>query len=200
MSLFHIQLKTIMSKKFKIYTKTGDKGMTSLIGGKRVTKADLQVEAYGDIDELKSHLAYLMDMLSDEELAKELKQIIVKLFEAESIVAANTLEAAAKMPQLTDEDILFLEQRIDAMDERLPALTAFVLPGGHPVNSYCHIARTVCRRAERSVLRLWQERAELENTLVEKYLNRLSDYLFALSRYLSIQHDVPEHLWISKKD
>jgi cob(I)alamin adenosyltransferase len=187
-----------MSNKFKIYTKTGDKGMTSLIGGKRVTKADIQVEAYGDIDEAKSHIAYLMDLMEEDELKGDLKWIIVKLFEAESIVAAISEEAAAKMPQLQEEDIQRLEQRIDALDEQLPALTAFVLPGGHPVNSYCHITRTVCRRAERVVLRLWQEKPELENVLVAKFLNRLSDYLFTLSRFYSIQHNIPEHLWISK--
>ncbi len=187
-----------MSSKFKIYTRSGDQGMTSLIGGKRVTKADLQVEAYGSIDEAKSYIALLKDMIEMEEIKNELTQIIVNLFVAESIVAAVTTEAALRMPQLKESDIDALEKSIDRMDEELPALTAFVLPGGHPINSYSHIARTVCRRAERDVLRLWNSQPELYNPLVEKFLNRLSDYLFTLSRFCSIKLNIPEVLWVSK--
>jgi cob(I)alamin adenosyltransferase len=187
-----------MSNKFKIYTRTGDQGMTSLIGGKRVNKSDIQVEAYGTIDETKSYIALLMDLIDIQDVKKDLNIIIIKLFEAESVVAAANLQSAQKMPQLNESDIEFLENRIDQMDEELPALNAFVLPGGHLVNSNCHIARTVCRRAERSILRLWSESPELYNPLVEKYLNRLSDYLFTLSRFYSVNKNIPEILWLNK--
>ncbi|MBN2745137.1 MAG: cob(I)yrinic acid a,c-diamide adenosyltransferase [Bacteroidales bacterium] len=187
-----------MSSKFKIYTRSGDQGMTSLIGGKRVTKADLQVEAYGSIDEAKSYIALLMDMIDMQDIKEELTQIIVNMFVAESLVAAVSTDAALRMPQLVEKDIDILEKAIDRMDEDLPALTAFVLPGGHPINSYCHIARTVCRRAERDVLRLWNLQPDLYNPLVEKFLNRLSDYLFTLSRFCSVKMNIPEVLWVSK--
>lgn len=187
-----------MSSKFKIYTRSGDQGMTSLIGGKRVNKSDLQVEAYGSIDEAKSYIALLMDLIEIESVKNELNEIIVNLFVAESIVAASTSEAAAKMPQLLESNVKSLEDSIDKMDEILPPLTAFVLPGGYHINSYCHIARTICRRAERATLRLWNQEPSLYNPIVEKYLNRLSDYLFALSRFTNIKMNIPEVLWQTK--
>lgn len=188
-----------MSSKFKIYTRTGDKGMTSLIGGKRISKSDIQVEAYGCIDEAKSYVALLMDLIDVEEIKEDLKKIIIKMFEAESVVAATNIESAAKMPQISEDDIKFLEDKIDQMDEELPPLTAFVLPGGDVVNSNCHIARTICRRAERAILRLWEEKPDLYNPMVEKYFNRLSDYLFTLSRFYNVKKNIPELLWLPKK-
>lgn len=187
-----------MEKKIKLYTKTGDKGTTALIGGKRVSKSDLQVEAYGTVDELKSHIALLSDMIKMKEAEEDLKTIIEKLFIAESLMASSNTQTSSKMPQLKEEDIQFLETKIDKMDEVLPPLKAFVLPGGHTINSHIHIARTICRRAERNCIRFWDQQPELFNVMVEKYLNRLSDYLFTLSRFWSINNDVLEVLWLPK--
>ena len=183
---------------FKIYTKSGDKGKTTLIGGKRVEKTDIQVEAYGTIDELKSHIALLFDLFDDEKTKTDLQKIITNLFIAESLVASATKETAAKMPNLTDDDVVSLEKQIDAMDEQLEPLTAFVLPGGSLLNSHCNIARTVCRRTERICLRLWKEKPELHNETVAKYLNRLSDYLFTLSRYAMKITGKREIFWNTK--
>ncbi|OIO99238.1 MAG: ATP:cob(I)alamin adenosyltransferase [Bacteroidetes bacterium CG2_30_33_31] len=188
-----------MKNKFKIYTKAGDKGETSLIGGRRVNKSDLQVEAYGTIDELKSHIALLSDMIKAEDINENLKKIIIHLFEAESVVACATIEAVSKMPKLSEEDVLWLEKNIDMMDEKLPPLTAFILPGGDASYSQSHIARTVCRRAERACLRFWEVNKTLYNPTVEKYLNRLSDYLFTLSRYILNYKGIKENLWQSKE-
>lgn len=185
-----------MSKKLKVYTKSGDKGTTALIGGKRISKADLQVEAYGNVDELKSHIALLSDLIDLKDIKEELQEIIVKLFITESLIASADVPTAAKMPQLKETDIEFLESRMDAMEENLPPLKAFVLPGGHVVNSQINIARAICRKTERSCIRFWDRKPKLFNPMAEKYLNRLSDYLFTLSRFWNIKNNISEVLWL----
>jgi len=185
-----------MSTEFKIYTKGGDYGKTSLTGGTRVDKYDLQVEAYGSIDELKSYLGLIYDYADDMMSKRNLLMIIEKLFIAESLVSADSPKSLAKLPQLTEEDVEFLERDIDRMNKVLPPLTAFILPGGHPMVSHCHIARTICRRAERACLRYGADKDLPE--FVGKYLNRMSDYLFVLSRYTAKLLNVDELLWQPK--
>jgi len=184
-------------KEFKIYTKGGDYGKTSLSGGTRVDKYDLQVEAYGSIDEVKSYVGLVYDYVDDMISKKNLLIIIEKLFIAESQVSADSEKSLAKLPQLYEEDVEFLEKDIDRMNKVLTPLKAFILPGGHPLISHCHIARTICRRAERACLRHGVEK-ELP-PLVGKYLNRLSDYLFVLARYSAKKLDIDELLWLPKK-
>ena len=187
-----------MSKEFKIYTKGGDHGKTSLTGGTRVEKYDLQVEAYGSIDELKSYIGLVYDYADDMLSKKNLLMIIEKLFIAESLVSADSPKSLSKLPQLTEADVEFLEKDIDRMNKALPPLTAFILPGGHPMVSHCHIARTICRRAERACLRYGTEKELPE--FVGKYLNRMSDYLFVLSRYTAKLLNVDEILWLPKEN
>jgi cob(I)alamin adenosyltransferase len=186
-----------MSKEFKIYTKAGDTGQTSLIGGSRVAKHDLQVEAYGTIDELKSYTGLVYDFVDDLLTKKNLLIIIENLFITESLVACDSYESKLRMPQLKEADVLFLESEIDRMTLSLAPLHSFILPGGHPLVSHCHVARTICRRAERAYLRF----AETHDTdeLVLKFLNRLSDYYFTLARYAAKLMEVDELLWLPKK-
>ncbi|NOR87136.1 MAG: cob(I)yrinic acid a,c-diamide adenosyltransferase [Bacteroidales bacterium] len=165
---------------WKIYTKKGDGGETSLIGGTRVPKYHDQVEAYGTVDELKSYIGLIRDQIEEEELSTILMNIQQCLFIAESRIAVDSTEALQKMPNLKVEDIELLEDQIDQMNESLPELTSFILPGGHILASHTHVARTICRRAERSTLKAYLNSTEDE--LVLKYLNRLSDYLFVLAR------------------
>ena len=187
-----------MSKKdFKVYTKGGDKGMTSLIGGTRIPKHDLQVEAYGTIDELKSYIGLVYDFVDDLSSKKNLLIIIEQLFIIESLIACDSYESRLRMPQLKEEDIRFLEDEIDRMTNMLNPLKSFILPGGHPLLSHCHIARSISRRAERAYLR-YTENIQAEELIIQ-YLNRLSDYLFTLSRYTAKLLDVDELLWRPKK-
>jgi cob(I)alamin adenosyltransferase len=171
----------------KIYTKTGDKGTTALFGGERVPKSDARVDAYGTVDELNSYLGLLRD-LSKESLLIEIQD---RLFTVGAILA--TVSDKVKVPRLSDDDVLVLEKAIDKMEESLEPMKHFILPGGHETVSFCHIARTVCRRAERLVVAL-----ESADPLVIKYLNRLSDYLFVLSRYLSKKLRAEEIPWVPK--
>lgn len=180
---------------FKIYTKTGDKGKTSLIGGSRVDKSDLRVQAYGDIDETKSHIGLLHDLTNDKEIKESLKEIMINLFVAESMVASDSDSSLKKMPHLNDENITFLEKKIDKMNEVLKPLSSFILPAGNQLISQTHIARTVCRRAERKSIIAIKENQQLE--IVIKYLNRLSDFLFVLSRYFAHIYDIEEVKWES---
>lgn len=178
----------------KIYTRTGDKGQTSLIGGTRVPKFHPRIEAYGTIDELNSYIG----LIRDYEIAAHYKDILLevqdRLFTAESLVAKDPdAGATIKLPLLSDEDILLLEKEIDEMNTELPELKSFILPGGHQVVSHCHIARCVCRRAERHTIRLSQ--VQPVDDLVIKYLNRLSDYLFVLARKLAKDFGATENLW-----
>jgi len=182
----------------KIYTKTGDKGETSLVGGKRVPKYDDRVEAYGTIDELNSHLGLIRDLLEDEKLKAVVFDLQNQLFVAASIVASDSEETMAKMPQITPENISNLELMMDEMSEQLPQLKNFVLPGGHILASQTHIARTICRRAER--LSLKATNPEIESIrMVTKYLNRLSDFLFILARHFANKNGTGDVLWDSKK-
>ena len=166
----------------KIYTKTGDKGTTSLIGGTKVLKSDLRIEAYGTVDELNSYVGLCRDLITDESSKNNLKEIQDRLFTIGSSLACDPeKETKMKIPDLKEEDIRLLEQEIDKMDKSLPEMKHFILPGGHITVSHIHIARCICRRAERCCVRLGEN--EEENSMIIKYLNRLSDYLFVLARY-----------------
>ena len=178
---------------WKIYTKTGDKGTTSLIGGTRVPKYHERIEAYGTVDELNAWIGLVRDQEIDNHSKKILLEIQDRLFTMESQLATDTDKATANLPLLQEEDVLLLEKEIDKMNSQLPELTHFILPGGHTTVSYCHLARTVCRRAERLVIKL-----DAKNTiepLVIVYLNRLSDYLFVLSRYFLQNFGSKESVW-----
>ncbi len=178
---------------WKIYTKSGDQGETSLIGGSRVPKYNEKVEAYGTIDELKSYLGLIRDLSDDEEVMTWIFNIQERLFVAESRVAADSEEALAKMPELIENDVLFLENLIDKMNEHLPELTHFILPGGHVLSSHAHVARTICRRAERETLKAYPENNAED--LVIKYLNRLSDFLFVLARKFANELGNGDVIW-----
>jgi cob(I)alamin adenosyltransferase len=177
----------------KIYTKTGDKGTTSLIGGKRVPKDHERIEAYGTVDELMAYIGLVRDQKIDQHAENILLKIQDRLMVCASLLAADCEDCHDQLPQLRDEDINMLEEEIDRMEARLDPLRSFILPGGHTTVSYCHIARNVCRRAERTAIRL----AGLTTVpdIVIKYLNRLSDYLFVLSRKLSKDLEVAEIRW-----
>ncbi|MDX5421408.1 MAG: cob(I)yrinic acid a,c-diamide adenosyltransferase [Hymenobacteraceae bacterium] len=177
----------------KIYTKTGDKGKTSLIGGTRVAKSHLRIEAYGTVDELNSYIGLVRDQEVNKNRLDILKEIQDRLFTIGALLATDPEKSKMKTPDLHEEDIALLEGEIDKMTAEVPPLRAFVLPGGHPSVSFCHVARCVCRRAERLAIRL-QEIAPVED-LVIKYLNRLSDYLFALCRKMTQELGAEEVTW-----
>lgn len=179
----------------KIYTKTGDKGKTSLLGGTKVPKSHVRIESYGNVDELNAFLGLLSDHVADDELHSQLREVQDRLFTTGSMLATDPDKGSGfKIPLLQQEDILFLEKKIDAMNEDLPPMKSFILPGGNPVVSIAHICRSVCRRAERSVV-LLMESGSFVDPLVIKYLNRLSDYFFVLSRYIAKQLKAEEVLW-----
>jgi cob(I)alamin adenosyltransferase len=177
----------------KIYTKTGDKGQTSLIGGTRVPKHHIRIESYGTVDELNSWIG----LINDQEIAQENKNILSeiqdRLFTIGSSLASDPEKSKMKIPDLHESDIELLEKQIDKMNEILPEMRFFILPGGHTTISYCHLARCVCRRAERNVIHLNEN--EFVNELVIKYLNRLSDYLFVLARFIGHQMSINEIAW-----
>ena len=177
----------------KIYTKTGDKGTTSLIGGTRVPKYDDRIEAYGTVDELNAFVGLIRDHEIDPHSKEILLEIQERLFTLESILAADSQRHLKSLPGLKEEDIQLLEAEIDAMNASLPELTSFILPGGHFAVSYCHVARTVCRRAERLTIKLNESFPVPQITIT--YLNRLSDYLFVLARKFSQDFGVKESLW-----
>jgi len=180
----------------KVYTKKGDQGNTGLIGGTRVSKADDRIEAYGTVDELNSFVGLLKDLCPREPDRNFLKNIQDQLFTLGSQLAADPEASKMKLPEITLEEIEILEKSIDEMEEVLPPLTNFVLPGGYQPNSLAHICRTICRRAERQVVRLGQEKDKLVNL---PYLNRLSDWFFVFSRKLSYDAHRIETLWNPKK-
>lgn len=188
----------------KVYTKTGDKGTTALFGGTRVSKSHIRIESYGTVDELNSHIG----LIRDQEINILYKNVLVtiqnKLFTVGAILATPPEKELLKngkqrlnIPKITEEDILFMEIAIDTMEQHLPQMTHFVLPGGHTTVSYCHIARCVCRRAERLSVHL--NEIEPIDFYVLKYLNRLSDYLFVLARKLSQDLNAEEVQWIPEK-
>jgi cob(I)alamin adenosyltransferase len=179
----------------KIYTKTGDKGTTSLIGGTKVPKSHLRIEAYGTVDELNSYIGLCKDLLTDEQGQKILSEIQDRLFTIGSSLACDPIkEPKMQIPDLKETDIELLENEMDRMNETIPPMKSFILPGGHTTLSHLHIARCVCRRAERCCVRLEQDNLEVEAIII-KYLNRLSDYLFVLSRYTGHQLNVEEIPW-----
>lgn len=180
---------------FKIYTKTGDKGMTGLIGGTRIPKNHIRIEAYGTVDELNSWLGVICDSLKDDQLRFRLKEIQDRLFTLGSSLACDPdKDTKMHIPDLHEEDITILEQDMDTMDEVLPALKNFVLPGGNLAASQTHVARCVCRRAERICVALQQENLFIDEKVI-RYLNRLSDYLFVLSRFILHQAAGQETVW-----
>jgi cob(I)alamin adenosyltransferase len=180
---------------FKIYTKTGDKGNTSLIGGTKVPKNDLRIETYGTVDELNSWIGLVNDQLADEELKPELKEIQDRLFTIGSSLATDAeKEPKMKLPDLHESDIQLLEKKIDDMTAVLPPMKSFILPGGHTTVSSIHITRCVCRRAERLAVSLQQHDLFVDEKVIQ-YLNRLSDYLFTLARYAAQKLGAEEIPW-----
>lgn len=177
----------------KIYTKTGDQGITSLLGGVRVPKSDLRIDAYGTIDELNSYLGLLRDQEVNAHRSALLKEIQDRLFTIGADLATVPGKDKVKKPDLHLEDVERLENEMDDMDAQLPMLTAFILPGGHAAVSFCHLARTICRRAERIVVELASE--EQVSELVIQYLNRLSDFLFVLGRKMAQELQIEEVTW-----
>jgi len=178
---------------WKIYTKKGDAGETSLIGGGRVLKSHIQIEAYGTVDELNSFIGLLRDKVKHQHYEQVLLKIQNSLFLIESHLAIEKGKEVSHVPQLDDNDIAMLESEIDDMEANLPALTNFVLPGGHELNSLCHICRTVSRRAERIIIEVCKE-YHMPDFIV-KYMNRLSDYFFVLSRSMTYLHKAEEIIW-----
>jgi cob(I)alamin adenosyltransferase len=171
-------------------------GETALIGGTRVPKYHQRIEAYGTLDELNSYIGLIRDLSQDAHISSVLLQIETCLFIAESELATDSNVVINKvLPLLKESDIEMLEHEIDLMNTELPILTTFILPGGHPLSSHCHIARCICRRAERITIQL--STFVSVNELVIKYLNRLSDYLFVLARYVLLINGVLEIPWVS---
>ena len=180
----------------KIYTKTGDKGLTSLIGGTRVAKHHIRIESYGTVDELNSYIGLIGDQdiaMHDKEI---LKQVQDRLFTIGSSLASDPERSKMIIPDLHTADIELLEQEMDSMNTNLPELRHFILPGGSSAISYCHIARCVCRRAERVSVHLAEESTVDEKVII--YLNRLSDYLFTLARKIANDNKVPENQWLPR--
>ena len=173
----------------KIYTKTGDKGQTTLIGGQRVPKNHPRIEAYGTMDELVAHTALLMDMLADEHDKDFLLWILDRLMTASSVLATEG-NVTKKIPNLATEDVTQMEKWIDDMERVLEPTDSFILPGGHPTVSQCHVARTVCRRAERIIVGLTDVPME-----ITEFINRLSDYFFVLSRKIAKDLNISTKKW-----
>jgi cob(I)alamin adenosyltransferase len=179
----------------KIYTKTGDLGKTSLIGGTKVPKSHLRIETYGTVDELNSYIGLVVDLITDTPSKIILKEIQDRLFTIGSSLACDPdKEPLMKMPDLKETDIVLLEIEIDRMNEVLTPMKFFILPGGHVTVSSTHVARCICRRAERLCVNM-QEHELFIDPLIIKYINRLSDYLFVLSRYVAHLLKVEEIVW-----
>lgn len=178
----------------KIYTKTGDGGTTALIGGTRVAKYNDRIEAYGTIDEL---IAFTANLASHRKMDRHtihiLEIVVERLMVCAALMANEKPENTANLPQITGDDIVVLEKEMDAMDTKLPPLSSFILPMGHEIVTRCHIARTVCRRAERLAVKVNSE--DMSGIMTVKYLNRLSDYFFVLARKLSKDRKMKEILW-----
>ncbi len=177
----------------KIYTKSGDKGETSLIGGKRVSKNHPRINAYGTVDELISFIGLLRDQVTERKVHDTLLHIQDRLMVCAAILAADCEDCKVKIPVLSDESIIRLEKEIDSMESNLSEIHSFILPGGHQTVSLCHVCRTICRRAERLVIKMSKDFFVPEEVI--EYLNRLSDYFFVLSRKLSVDLKAVEHQW-----
>jgi cob(I)alamin adenosyltransferase len=189
----------------KIYTKTGDKGTTALFGGTRVPKHHIRIDSYGTVDELNSHIGLIRDQDINPHYQHVLMDIQDLLFTVGAVLATDPEKAILKngkdrlnIPRISEDNVAVLEREMDTMNDALPPMTHFVLPGGHQTVSFCHIARCVCRRAERLATALYELEPFDEHTL--KYLNRLSDYLFVLARKLSHDLQAKEVKWIPKKN
>lgn len=185
-----------MAEEFKIYTKTGDRGETALIGGERVLKNHPRIEAYGDVDELKSWLGFIRDQDISIIHKRFLLGIQDRLFTIESHLASPDNKFSKNLPQVCESDIDLLEREMDRLNEELTVLNSFILPGGCSVASLCHIGRTICRRAERRIITL--SASENVDPVLLKYINRLSDYLFVLARALTKELSGTETPWIPK--
>ncbi|HET7000154.1 MAG TPA: cob(I)yrinic acid a,c-diamide adenosyltransferase [Puia sp.] len=183
----------------KIYTKTGDSGKTSLIGGTKVPKSHIRIQTYGTVDELNAFTGLLKDELSDAHSRELLLEIQDRLFTIGSALACDPeKETTLKIPDLKESDVLLLENEIDRMNMKLPEMKSFILPGGHVSVSTAHICRTICRRAERLIVEL-DEKEHLNQSLIIKYLNRLSDYFFVLARWIGHLLGVPEVKWTPRQ-
>ena len=183
----------------KIYTKSGDEGETSLFGGQRVKKYHMSIQAYGTIDELNSWCGLVKDHLSNSDQVQQFNLIQDILFVIGSHLASNGDEKLiSKLPAINQNSVSVLENAIDQMEKELPQMKNFILPGGHFLSSYCHLSRCVCRRAERLIIEL-KETVNV-NAIIIKFLNRLSDYFFVLSRYVLLKNGIAEQPWIPKKD
>lgn len=179
----------------KIYTKTGDDGTTALYGGLRLSKAALRIEAYGTVDELNSFLGLLTTYLEEQEFIDLMQNIQSRLFDIGTHLAAEPGKKNLILPEIPEDAITLLEKYIDKMNEKLPELKFFILPGGNRAAAVCHVARTVCRRAERNIVRL-AENDDIASILIQ-YLNRLSDFLFVLARKMAHDGNSSEIVWKS---
>lgn len=180
---------------FKIYTKTGDKGSTSLIGGVRVPKNHIRIESYGTVDELNSVIGMVNDMAADDKISMWLREIQDRLFTIGSVLATSPdKDVKMKLPDVHDTDVTWLEERIDEMNTTLPEMRSFIIPGGNLASSTCHLARCVCRRAERICVGM-QEQEEHVPELIIRYLNRLSDFLFVMARHIAHNNGTPDLPW-----
>ena len=177
----------------KIYTKKGDSGHTSLIDGQIVNKHNLSVDAYGTVDELNSFLGLLKDYIKDETIKDILNNIQPKLFSIGSILASGKNQDVLKKVKIEKKDVKYIEFHIDSMNNELPELKNFIIPGGHKISSYSHVCRSICRRAERRISELNNEQSVDPNIL--SYINRLSDFFFVLSRYLMYSDKIEETRW-----
>ena len=186
-----------MTGENKIYTKGGDKGETSLLGGTRVSKSHERVEAYGNLDELNSFIGLIRDQDINPHYRDVLGRIQEVLFISEALVARDPETETRELPVFREHDIHILEKEIDTMNDELPELRNFILPGGHTIVSYCHIARTVCRRAERSLISL-NSNNQVDEIII-RFVNRLSDYLFVLARKTGKDLGKEERLWITRR-
>ncbi|MEK6450735.1 MULTISPECIES: cob(I)yrinic acid a,c-diamide adenosyltransferase [Myroides] len=189
----------------KVYTKTGDKGTTALFGGTRVPKHHIRIESYGTVDELNSYIGLIRDQEMNQLYKNVLIEIQDRLFTVGAVLATDPEKAILKngkerlnIPKISEADMALLENEIDRMEESLPPMTHFVLPGGHTTVSFCHIARCVCRRAERLSVQLNEIEPVDESVLM--YLNRLSDYLFVLARKLTFDLGAEEVKWVPRKE
>ena len=177
----------------KVYTKKGDTGTTQLIGGRRVSKSSIRIESYGTVDELNSFIGLIRDQEIDALYKTQLIEIQDRLFTIGSHLANDTNNSNMKLPSISELDVENLEKWMDEMDELLPEMKSFVLPGGHVAVSHCHVARCVCRRAERVIVLLKEN--DFVEEIIYKYINRLSDYLFVLSRKLTLDLHAEEQPW-----
>ncbi len=189
----------------KIYTGTGDEGFTSLLSGKRVLKSNKRIDAYGDVDELSAFLGVVSSLVCSKssDIVKDIVEIQSELLKAGAWLASDSGSSSIKkLDLITEEPAKNLESRIDKMSEKLPPLKGFIMSGGDPASAHAHVARTVCRRAERHVISLVEEQKEAlyctQVNLIIVYLNRLSDYLFVLSRYCSYLSGFPDNIWVKQ--